>query len=634
MNRKVEIIKLLLEAKQPVTTIQISEKLNVSSRTIRSDLMDIEAKVLAHHLKLVKKPRVGISIEGSTQYKDQLCLDMIGEHRNKVEAYTKESRRNFILTKLLIGKNRLYTEYFTRTLYTSKSTIEKDLISIAKWLQQHHLNLERKDNQGLYISGKEMDIRNAFAIVVSAMEDHNETLEKIMSRYIHVDIEKMQKSLIKWTMTYGLSLSDANIKNLAFHIAIMVNRVKQKKTVPLMKLMERQIDELRGKEMILDLCKKIEKIADIIIPDVEIKYILLHLIGMSLDSNVKLVDEQMIHELKATAEEITDEFIANIEQIACLGLSKNLSLRESLNVHLLPTIYRLTYGLNLYNPLLHEIKENYASTYALASIINSSFEKKLGTSAGEEEIAFIALHVSMAIEKAKQKLTIAVVCPMGRGISRFLLIKLEENFPQINFLNYSLKDISNSAIPYVDMVIATVSIRIDKPFVTISAILSDDDIKLIKAMIRNFENKNKKFFSLQTILIMHKSIGKAEVLKELADRLSVCHYVEHSFLEGVLKRENMGSTEIGNGIVLTHGFHESVKRSQIAFCKLDEGIIWNTQEVKFIVMMAIDKHEAKNVMQMDWLYKTLNNDKVMQRIISSESEQEIYQLLIEEHDRY
>ena len=635
MNRKIEIIHLLLDANQPLTTTQISEQLHVSSRTIRSDLEDIEAEILAHHCKLVKKPRVGIGIEGSAQNKNQLYLDVTGTTRSLTESYSKESRRSFMLSRLLLGKSRMYLEYFAQTLYTSKSTIEKDLVFIGEWLNQHHLQLKRKDNQGIYISGREIDIRNAFAILVSEMQEQHCAVESMLEEYVAIDVKKIQRCITRWVASFQLNLGDANIKNLAFHIAIMIGRVQQKKEIQMTRLMEAQILELRNRDVIQELISQLEKVTEISLPDREIDYILLHLIGMTLDTNVLLKDDDMILKLKAVAEEITDEFLTNIEQIVCLGLPNNLSLRESLILHLLPTIYRLKYGLNLYNPLLHEIKEQYASAFALASIINSSFKKRLGVLAGDEEIAFIALHVSLAIEKTKEKPSIAVVCPIGRGISRFLLIKLEENFPQVNFLNYSLKDITQTSIPYVDMVISTIPISsMDKPCITISAILSDEDIRAIKAMIRSFENKNKKYFSLQTILVKHECIEKTAILKELANRLQICNYVDQTFLDGVIKRETMGSTEIGNGIVLTHGFHESVKRSQIAFCKLEEPVLWNTQLVSFIVMMAIEKNDAKNVMQMDWLYKTLNNDKVIQQIMVSQSEQELYELLIQEHEKY
>lgn len=634
MKRKKKIIHFLLDAEQPITTAQISTQFHVSSRTIRSDLEDIEAEILAHHLTLVKKPRVGVCIEGSIANKNQLYLDVSTDTMEVAQAYSKEGRRNYILTQLLLGNNRMYIEYFVQTLYTSKSTIEKDVIEITKWLTQHNLHLERKENQGLYITGREIDIRNTLAIVVSEMNEQYDSVETLLNKSIHVDVEKIQAQLNKWVTKYHLALSDANIKNLAFHVAIMISRIQQKQILRIHHVMEAQIEELKTRDYIQELWKQLEKMTATTIPAEEFHYILLHLIGMTLDSEQLLEDDVLMRKLTLCAEAICDEFITNMEQIVCLGLPNNVTLRESLILHLLPTIYRLQYGLNLYNPLLHEIKEKYASAFALASIINSSFKKKLGVIAGDEEIAFIALHVSLAIEKTKEKVSIAVVCPMGRGISHLLLLKLEENFPQVNFLTFSRKDITQMTLPYVDMVISTIPIQVEKPSVMISAILSDEDIRIVKAMIRSFKRNSKMFFSLQTILIKHEYVEKAMVLRELSKRLEIYKYVNQTFLEGVLEREAMGSTEIGNGIVLTHGFHESVQRSQIAFCKLDKPVLWNTQLVGFVVMMAIEKRDAKNVMQMDWLYKTLNNEKMIHKLMETQDEQALYTILSEEYGKY
>ena len=90
----------------------------------------------------------------------------------------------------------------------------------------------------------------------------------------------------------------------------------------------------------------------------------------------------------------------------------------------------------------------------------------------------------------------------------------------------------------------------------------------------------------------------------------------------------MGSTEVGNGIILTHGFHEAVKRTQIAFYKLDNPIFWNTQKVNFIVLLAVAKVDAKNVMQMSWLYKTLNSESTIEQVHKCSCEKELYELLI------
>ena len=163
----------------------------------------------------------------------------------------------------------------------------------------------------------------------------------------------------------------------------------------------------------------------------------------------------------------------------------------------------------------------------------------------------------------------------------------------------------------------------------INPLLKDIDIERIRTLIYGNITVNKNNFSLQTIMIAKQPTDRLTVLQEMSKRLQLSGAVTPSFLESVLKREMMGSTEIGNGIVLTHGFHESVKRTQFAFYKLDYPILWHTEKVNFIVLLAVAKADAKNIMQMNWLYKMLNNEEIKRDILSSQTEKEIYKILID-----
>ena len=46
-------------------------------------------------------------------------------------------------------------------------------------------------------------------------------------------------------------------------------------------------------------------------------------------------------------------------------------------------------------------------------------------------------------------------------------------------------------------------------------------------------------------------------------------------------------------------------------------------------MLAVAKVDAKNVMQMNWLYRMLSSEEIIQRIRGCKEEEEIYEILIE-----
>ena len=425
---------------------------------------------------------------------------------------------------------------------------------------------------------------------------------------------------------YNMHLNEVNINNLAFHASVMLMRIGKNKALLIENSKALDSETFSYKEEFDILINELSTYGNCEVPKDEADYLLMHLLGMYLNES-SFLENDFLNDLRKIAENIAEDFILKSDKIMSLDLESNDQFKRSLMLHLLPTVYRLKYGLNLYNPLLNEIKTNYASYYYLALIINSSFKKYIGVNASEGEIAYVALHLSVAVQQAKDHVQVAVVCSLGVGVSRLLSVKLQENFPDVTFIHCSMND--EEQLEKCKYIISTVELNTDKPYVQVNPLLMEVDVQKIRTLLRKNPSINKTNFSMQTVKVFHEQIDKIQILQEMSNYLRMCGAVTPRFFEGVLKRENMGSTEVGDGIILTHGFHEDVKRTQIAFCKLDHPIVWKTQEVDFIVMLAVAKTDAKNVMQMNWLYKMLSNMEIVNKIRECKKDREIYETLIE-----
>ncbi len=624
MNRQEELIRILLKSEKPLTTTELAEMLDVSSRTIRSDLAKFETELLVHHLCLEKKPHVGVWIQGAKEDKVALFLN-VDQQNSTVNIYSKDYRIGCILVQILLGNSKIYPDKFADELYASRSTIEKDLSAVSKWLEKHQLELSRNANNGLYVKGNEENIRNAVGSLANDLNTRNLSIESFLETYLNVDFKKIEDIVSEWNEKYGMNLNEMNINNLAFHASIMVIRILKNKELEMSDCDELQEESHSYKEGFEQLIYELSEYIHSDIPKAESNYLLMHLFGMYLNEPA-FIKNDFLSELRTLAENISDDFICNLDKIVALNLKQNKMFKQSLVLHLFPTVYRLKYGFNLYNPLLGEIKTNYAGSFSLATIINSSFEKFLNVTVSEEEIAYVALHISVAVEQPMEKQQVAIVCTMGVGVSRFLSVKLQENFPNITFIHCSSED--SQAIENCNYILSTVKLSVSKPYLQINPLLNETDIQRIRTFIYGNPSVNKNNFSLQTVMVEHGHTDRLTVLQEMTNRLQLCGAVTPYFLESVLKREAMGSTEVGNGIILTHGFHEAVKRTQIAFYKLDNPIFWNTQKVNFIVLLAVAKVDAKNVMQMSWLYKTLNSESIIEQVHKCSCEKELYELLI------
>lgn len=629
MSRINQLIDILLDSNKPVTISSLSNALKVSNRTISSDLKVVEPICIKYDLNLVKKPRVGVWVEGNLINKDKLRISV--ENKNQVHGsiYSKDDRITFIMLTLLLRRNKIYIEYFIKNLFVSRSTVEKDLAYINIFFQKYNIEIIKKENNIFYIKGNEISIRNLIIQKLKCLADLNYDFYNVIKENYFSNIQTVYDVINEWCRHYNLMLGKNDIYNLALHIEIM--KIRFNTTKELDTISDINLLSCKNKPLIKELRKILENIISYSLPEEEFDYFLLHIIGMTLNTACPLSEEVIYRKLYEQAEMIVEMFLKNIKNFIVLE-NIELKLKKDLILHLMPTIYRLKSNITLYNPLLNQIKQEYASAFLIASIINTSFYKVLGCNISDEEIAYIAVHLSLIINKDVIK-RVAVVCPLGRGVSRLILMKLQQNFPNHEFINCSVKELEDSLDKF-DIVISTVNLEIEKPSLVINPLMKNEDIYKIRALIRTYSHNRSKLFSKQTIFILSDINYKEDVIEFISTKMNTYGYVDKEFQTSIMKREEMGSTEVGNGIVLTHGFQESVKKSQIAFVLVKEPIIWNENYVSFIVVLAITKTDSKYIGKLDWLYKMLNDDNEVSLINQCKTENELYDIFINNYRRY
>lgn len=86
-----------------------------------------------------------------------------------------------------------------------------------------------------------------------------------------------------------------------------------------------------------------------------------------------------------------------------------------------------------------------------------------------------------------------------------------------------------------------------------------------------------------------KEKPKEQVIRHIGRKLYESGYVEESYIEAMLLREESFSTNIGNGIALPHGIEaakENIKKSGIAVMVFPEGTDWGSEKVKIVIAVA------------------------------------------------
>ncbi len=134
---------------------------------------------------------------------------------------------------------------------------------------------------------------------------------------------------------------------------------------------------------------------------------------------------------------------------------------------------------------------------------------------------------------------------------------------------------------------------------------------------------NKKLISFSP-----QSNEKRAAIYELTRMLSAEGRIRDSkaFIENVLQREEISSTDTGIGVAIPHGKGDFVLESSVAICRFNDDLIWDDKPVKAVFLLAVDDDE-EGLAHLELIAKVstmLMDDDFLNLLFSAETEIVLY----------
>lgn len=662
-----EIINILLNTSEPITINEIAKELNVSNKTVRNDLKEIESYFESNNFgRVVKKPRVGIWLEAN-QEKRLLIRNSMNKRKGYIQPFSSEDRQLYIIKRLLLSEGFITTQLLADEIYVSRVTVYKDLEEVEKWLNKYNLRLKRRQNYGIEVVGKENDWRKAAADLLILLKN-DEEIKKLLSNekdiqenqkigykdYLYIkelfpkiDIRKIEEILSEAENKMDVLLTDEAFAGLLVHIAICIQRIRNNKDIKMSSEKLNNIKSHKEYKIASWIANRIEKEFGINIPEPEIGYISLHILGAKIQEGFYSFEaREIINNVDSTILEFTKEIIALIGNILSIDFSRDEKLLAGLVLHLRPAINRLKYGLSLRNPLLEEIKNKYPSIFGAAWATSALFEKFFGTKVTEEEIGYLAIHIGAALERLDSKTRGIIVCSTGIGTAQLVAVRLEREIRDLEIVDItSVHDINKIKPTDFDIIISTIPLKYNsKPTIQISVFVTENDIERVKDYIKNIESTRKfdkstletiegNIFNKDLICPQLKAKSKEQVIRKLVKLLQDENYVDKDYIDTVIERERVTSTAVGRGVAIPHGQEKLVKTSSIAVATLETPIDWSGEKVDIVFLLAL-KFETGNEIRRFFkkFYSMLDNEKILNSIRKRKTSKEIHNILIGKGD--
>ena len=612
-----DLFDFFLLKKEPILIKDIASTINVSERTIRTDISNLNDYLINKNAKIKLIRQKGYILDCEDEKK---IIDWWGNF-NKTEGYSLlgslKERQNYLFA-LLLNELKYYSVYeLMEHLCISKNTLYMYLKNIRKTLSNYNLKLINNTNTGFKVIGTEYDKRKAILdlFLINDLQSYLvgfTDLEKLFLTNIDLDLLNTLES--KYLYSLQLLNSDFYHKNIISTIALAIARVKEGLTIneisiEVPKLMDHALDA------IYLFLKEIENSFSITLPINEINYFIL-----TLSINVpRLIKNPKNHPSESSI--IVDELLTSIYETSNLNWTKDKILFEDLVNHIENFIKISSIDKERKNPILSTIINSFPFAYSLSLTHLGVIGKKYNIFFSEDEVGYIALHIAGAIERHKaktQQLNVIIVCGGGFAMSKIIESKINKKFPNkfnikktYSYAEFQLSNISDidltiTTLPFTQENTPTVYIdmsNIDKAIDDLKYYLTDDQINNNVMQLFNPEN----FYYFDT-----DKLSKKDLLVKMTVDLEKQNIVSEDFVSSVLERESLQTTLINDVIAIPHSMTMIANRSRVSVAIFPNGIQWEKdKKCNFIFLLAISKTDNEITDNLYDLILNLIDDKAM-----------------------
>lgn len=627
-ERVIQLLEIALE-KTTFSLAELADEMDVSTRSVRNYVKQLNTD-LDQIASIKNKKNEGYYLE--IHHPNQLDT-ILKQNKQNVRIDTPKHRLAFIMDRLM-NDDKIYTlDELAYELHMGRTTLVNELKKSSVSLKTYHLQIQGKQNKGMYLSGDELNLRffiidHLYDLLYDSYPLDQDIIDEIKKVCVEHDVEASTQTRIMQFVT------------------IMLDRLLRKH---LLHELDNKYKELLGSpdfHIATQITDAIERQLPVSIPELETLFITIPIAGRRTPTNTRtMADIAITDDIKNLLEKIMEEVGFNKEII-----NENESFFTDLQYHLTFMINRLMFGLRIKNPLLDEVKIKYPLAFKMAQIAGQVIDEEYDFETPEDELGFLAFYFGVFISntnvKVKQFRKAAIICGTGRGTAKLLAMQLERVLNQNTEIDlYSDQEVNVQLLKSYDLVFSTVDLNyeLESPIIKISEILDEEKVKqeidkisymgiipqkhqdAHHSILKNLITRDR-YFSLT-----HTKSYKDNV-KDMVVKLTNLGYLDEGFYERLQEREKKGSMAFSNYIALPHNFQYQSNSIELALGVFDEPIQENGKEIKFIFLLGLPKQQSDNVEHMivkiyDEILRIANHKNLLDLLLESKGYEDVMDAL-------
>ncbi|AHF75164.1 PTS modulated transcriptional antiterminator [Sodalis praecaptivus] len=677
--RQRKIIELLWMVRDFITVKDIADEISFSEKTVRSELNIIGHEIHHHNIgKLVAKTNKGFYLDVDRAAFDKISATFIDHHiDNRIQ-----SRLSRVLV-MLLTLPKVSLQELAEGAFLDKSGLKKYLIEAEQYLARFEIRLEKCETY-YSLEGGEAALRQVYWHLflelkgrlkrdAAALGDNHERCHvslddsdylaiKVLFKKELVYIDSVIQTLDKIENNYLVHYTYDAFIWLVVNLLLVIGR--QGRTRDPATLLPRAYlensDACPEQEMAMSICQQLPIAVKGRCATLERHYIAACLLSCEFNEiKEKSLREQVISTPPAIMA-VTQRFILSLSNIVSGELVRDKSLLLRLILLIRPMIFRIKFDMNHLETesaqlLVRQVKLSYLDLFLEVEYFIRLYEQQYATPFSDNEIGFITLCIKNAQSLSMKKIRVAIVCNYGIGISQFVAQKIMRAITQVEIVDIlSVRELHRLDNNFCDLVVTTVPVNLPKATtVQVNDVLLPYDLSVIKDAVKKMQ-KSKMLESVMShgngtlqrfqsyilpemTFAIDDSVDKETVLTTLCHAAVRQGLIDPGYLQSLLAREKISSTEIAPGVVLTHGDPALVKRNFISLTRLAAPACWREGRACDVIVLVAFKKAADGKIDSSiagfysMLARLVDNECAMKSLRQCKTPGELYRYFISLH---
>ena len=623
-KRQEQLLAILSERRDWMTSRQLAGLLQVSDRTIRSD---VEA---------INKHTDPPPIESNVRQGYRLCGDArpaLASGAKTREAdipQTPGARCAYMIQKLLFEVKELNLTMLQSQIYVSGYSIDNDLKRIRKMLEPYGgLKLVR-NKECISLKGDEASKRRFYRdLLVAEVQENFLNLNTLAHLYRSFNLIEVKDIFVDVLEEYDYSIHESMFPMLILHAGTSIERMNCANYINMEEGMQ-GLEETIEYQISQTFFERISKRLHITVHDGEVGMFALVIMGRRASNYTS--DFVNYNGKWMNTKKLVAEALEQVYALFGLDFRQDADLVAGLKMHFHGLIERVKNQVRMEDVFVEEIKRKYPLVFEMGIYVLEFLEQRLGRPISDVESCYIALHLGAASERMNsvRKYRAVMILPHNQSFSDMCVKKISDMFRErmevVKVFGYFEEDEVSALDP--DLLLSTFPLEhgLDVETVSINLFVdSETESKILQAINR----LDKKGFRLEFTSHIGNLIRKEhyhsqvdmdqpeEIIRMLCAGLEKEGIVEPEFTEVVLKREQMSPTSFVNTFAIPHAFGAFARNSTIAVAQLKNPVKWGAFEVRLVMLFAINEGDARMIkIFFDWVSNVVNQPEELAKLVA------------------